>query len=161
MQFQGLMESLSRPWSEFRKVWLIGLDRVGSAVRSPDVPVRSEKLKPYASRLGELIRRFNFEVGRALIRHREEILDRQYVQERLARAAMELYASACTLSRWDAELQSPRTAVGGDPGWQHAAEYFLSGSFRRTRRALAEMNDADDAVVTATADWMLNHGGEI
>lgn len=159
MQFQGLMESLSRPWSEFRKVWLIGLDRVGAAVRSPDVPVRSLQLKPYAARLGELIRRFNVEVDRALIRHREEILDRQYVQERLARAAMELFASACTLSRWDAELQSGMAAAS--TGRQRAAECFLSGSFRRTRRSLAEMNAADDAVVTATADWMLKHGGEI
>src|SRR5882672_12501354 len=83
MQFQGLMESLSRPWSEFRKVWLIGLDRVTTAVRAPDVPVRSPELKSYATRLGELIRRFNVETGRTLIRHREEILDRQYVQERL------------------------------------------------------------------------------
>ena len=29
-QFQELLESLSRPWSEFRKVWLIGMDRVGA-----------------------------------------------------------------------------------------------------------------------------------
>ncbi len=160
MQFQGLMEWLSRPWSEFRKVWLIGLDRITTAVRAPEVPVKSPELKYFATRLGELIRRFNVETGRTLIRHREAILDRQYVQERLARAAMELFASACTLSRWDAELQSPGMA-GSAPGWKGAAEYFLRGSFRRTRRSLAEMNDADDAVVTAAADWMLKHGGDI
>ena len=51
--------------------------------------------------------------------------------------------------------------MGGDPGWQHAAEYFISGSLRRIRRSLAEMNDADDGVVNATADWMLKHSGEI
>src|SRR3989449_2123376 len=62
-QFQELLESLSRPWSEFRKVWLIGLDRVGAAVRAPDVPVRSAALAPYGRRLGELIRRFNVEVN--------------------------------------------------------------------------------------------------
>jgi alkylation response protein AidB-like acyl-CoA dehydrogenase len=158
-QFQELMESLSRPWSEFRRVWLIGLDRVGAAIRRPGVPLQSEALKPFGERLGELIRRFNVEVNRALIRHREEILERQYVQERLARAAMELFASACVLSRWDAEVQSPSPCDNSEPGWHKAAEYFLRGSFRRARRSLAEMNDADDAVVTATADWMLRHGG--
>jgi acyl-CoA dehydrogenase family protein 9 len=156
-QFQELMESLSRPWSEFRRVWLIGLDRVGAAMRKPDVPVRSGKLRPFAERLGELIRRFNVELGRALIRHREEILERQYVQERLARAAMELFASACVLSRWDAELQASDANSNSESGRHGAAEYFLRGSFRRTRRSLAEMNDTDDAVVTATADWMLSH----
>jgi alkylation response protein AidB-like acyl-CoA dehydrogenase len=152
-QFQELLESLSRPWSEFRKVWLIGLDRVGAAVRAPDVPVRSAALAPYGRRLGELIRRFNVEVNRTLIRHREEVLERQYVQDRLARAAMELFASACVLSRWDAELQS---GVPADA--TPAAELFLRGAFRRARRSLAEMNDADDPVVTATADWFLKHG---
>ena len=83
------------------------------------------------------------------------------VQERLARAAMELFASACVLSRWDAESQSPRARSDLGPGWASAAEYFLRGSFRRIRRSLAEMNDADDAVVTATADWALKHGEEI
>jgi len=153
-QFQELMESLSRPWSEFRKVWLIGLDRVGAAVRAPDVPVRSGPLVPFGRRLGELIRRFNVEVNRTLIRHREEVLERQYVQERLARAAMELFASACVLSRWDAELQA-----GAPPDATPAAELFLRGAFRRARRSLAEMNDADDPVVTATADRMLKNGG--
>src|SRR5881296_2010928 len=128
-QFQEMMESLSRPWSEFRKVWLIGLDRVGAAVRAPDVPVRSAPLAPFGRRLGELIRRFNVEVNRTLIRHREEILERQYVQDRLARAAMELFASACVLSRWDAEL-----AAGVPAEATSAAELFLRGAFRRARR---------------------------
>ena len=157
-QFQELMEALNRPWSEFRKVWLIGLDRVGAAVRAPDVPVRNRYLEPLAKRLGGLIRLFNVEVNRALIRHREEILERQYVQERLARAAMELFASACVLSRWDAELQwqGRKSESGAAP--HNAAELFLRGSFRRARRSLAEMNDADDAIVTAVADWALRHG---
>src|SRR5262247_63963 len=155
-QFQELLESLSRPWSEFRKVWLIGLDRVGAAVRAPDVPVRSTALAPYGRRLGELIRRFNVEVNRTLIRHREEVLERQYVQERLARAAMELFASACVLSRWDAELQA-----GTPPDATPAAELFLRGAFRRARRSLAEMNDADDPVVTAAADCELRCGGVV
>jgi len=42
-----------------------------------------------------------------------------------------------------------------------AAELFLRGAFRRARRSLAEMNDADDPVVTATADWALRRRGEI
>ena len=158
-QFQELMEALHRPWSDFRKVWLIGLDRMGAAVRAPEVPLQTPSLEPYGKRLGRLIRLFNVEVNRALLRHREEILERQYVQERLARAAMELFASACVLSRWDGEL----SAEGGDStaASHSAAELFLRGSFRRTRRSLAEMNDADDAIVTAVADWALQHEGEV
>jgi alkylation response protein AidB-like acyl-CoA dehydrogenase len=153
-QFQALMEALNRPWSDFRKVWSIGLDRVGAAVRAPTVAVKHAALLPYAARLGSLIRRFNVEVDRALIRHREEILEREYAQERLARAAMELLAAACVLSRWDAELSGPNPKQAP----HSAAELFLRGSFRRARRSLAEMNDADDVIVTAAADWELRRG---
>ena len=71
------------------------------------VPVRSPALKGHARKLGWMIRRFALATQGALIRHREEILDCQLVQERFAHAAMELFASACVLSRWDSELRSP------------------------------------------------------
>src|SRR6266498_2722272 len=133
-QFREILEALQNPWGEWRKVWLLGIDQVGAAVRAPDVPVRSPQLQPHAKRLGELIRRFNVEVDRALIRHREAILDRQLVQERIARAAMELYACACVLSRWDAELQAGAAPPATDALSHSAAELFLRGSFRRARR---------------------------
>src|SRR6266576_909145 len=124
-QFREILEGLQNPWGEWRKVWLLGLDQVGAAVRAPEVPVRSPRLQPHARRLGELIRRFNVEVDRALIRHREEILERQLVQERIARAAMELYACACVLSRWDSELQAGGVEVAADSEPHSAAEFFL------------------------------------
>src|SRR5213595_2234355 len=64
-QFREILEALQNPWGEWRKVWLLGLDQVGAAVRAPEVPVRSPQLQPHAKRLGELIRRFNVEVDRA------------------------------------------------------------------------------------------------
>src|SRR5262245_36961873 len=160
-QFRELLDALHNPWGELRKMWLLGLDQVGAAVRAPDVPVQSSVLSPHGERLGGLIRRFNVEVDRALIRHREEILERQYVQERIARAAMELYAGACVLSRWDAQLQEPKTASAANAIPSGAAELFLRGSFRRARRSLAEMHDNDDDAVTATADWVLQHGSAV
>jgi alkylation response protein AidB-like acyl-CoA dehydrogenase len=151
-QFQELQEALRHPWGEWRKAWLLGLDRIGATVRAPEVPVHSALLKPYAERLGEHIRRFNVEVNRALLAHREEILERQYVQERLARAAMELFASACVLSRWGAELQAAGARSSSKAETDGAAELFLRGSFRRARRSLAEMRENDDALTTAVAD---------
>jgi alkylation response protein AidB-like acyl-CoA dehydrogenase len=159
-QFREMLEAFEHPWSALRKVWLLGLDQVGTAVRAPPVPVHHPQLRPYAARLGELIRRFNVEVDRALIRHREQILERQYVQERIARAAMELFASACVLSRWDADLSAEAPKMGLDGAAHTPAELFVRGSFRRARRSLAEMHENDDAAVTATADWVLKHEGD-
>src|SRR5438045_5964295 len=122
-QLREILEALQHPWGELRKAWLLGLDQVGAAVRAPEVPVSSPQLRPHAERLDQMIRRFNVEVDRALIRHREEILDRQYVQERIARAAMELFACACVLSRWDAELQAADTPAATNDASQSASEF--------------------------------------
>src|SRR5438034_5651431 len=51
-QFQELLETLRHPWGEWRKMWLFGLDRVGAAVRAPEVPVKSGQLLGPARRLG-------------------------------------------------------------------------------------------------------------
>ena len=74
---------------------------------------------------------------------------------------MELFACACVLSRWDAELQTDGTEAATSATAPSAAEFFLRGSFRRARRSLAEMHENDDAVTTAVADWMLERGGEL
>src|SRR5256885_518936 len=74
-QLQELQDSLRHPWGEWRKMWLLGLDRVDAAVRAPAVPVKNPQLAPHAQRVGRLVRKFNLEVNRALFRHREEILD--------------------------------------------------------------------------------------
>ena len=113
---------------------------------------------PPAHTLGRLIRRFGLEVDRHMLRHREAILDRQLVQEPIARAAMELYASACVLSRRDAEL-----GAGGDDdraaAWEpSAALLFLRQSARRVREALRRLHDNDNAAVIGVARRIVEGG---
>jgi alkylation response protein AidB-like acyl-CoA dehydrogenase len=101
-----------------------------------------------------LIWRFNFAVNRALITYREPILDMQLVQERIADAAMDLFASTCVLSRWDAELQFARRNGDSGPA-DDSADLFLRQSFRRIRRSLGELTDNDDKALLATAKAFL------
>ena len=131
------------------------MHRLGAAVRIPDVPVASVELRSFANQLGRLIWRFNFGVNRALIAYREPILDMQLVQERIAGAAMDLFASTCVLSRWDAEVQFAQR--NGESGAQKnsAAELFLRQSFRRIRNFLAGLSDNDDKFILKAADSAL------
>jgi alkylation response protein AidB-like acyl-CoA dehydrogenase len=117
----------------------------------PDVPVQSEQLRAHARQLGRLIWRFNFAVNRALITYREPILDMQLVQERIANAAMDLFASTCVLSRIDGEIQfGGRNGNAASPD-HSAADLFLRQSFRRIRGFLAGLTDNDDRAVIAAA----------
>jgi len=158
MEFKEIYDTVMKPSRDrISKAWAAGMNRLGAAIRIPDVPVRSEQLRANARQLGRLIWRFNFAVNRALITYREPILDMQLVQERIADAAMDLFASTCVLSRWDAELQFARRNGDSASVDHSAADLFLRQSFRRIRRFLGELTDNDDNSLLATAKSVLDN----
>jgi acyl-CoA dehydrogenase family member 9 len=161
MEFKEIYDTMMKPTRErgIAKAWTAGKHRLGATVRIPDIPVRSDELRSFANQLGRLIWRFNIAVNRALITYREPILDMQLVQERIANAAMDIFASSCVLSRHDAELQLARRNGDSSPPDQFAARLFLRQSFRRIRGFLAGLTDNEDNSVLATADSALGKPG--
>ncbi|MEP7014216.1 MAG: acyl-CoA dehydrogenase family protein, partial [Verrucomicrobiota bacterium] len=157
MEFKEIYDTMLKPTRDggIGKAWTAGMNRLGASIRTPDVPVQSEQLKSRAGELARLIWRFNFAVNRSLIAYREPILDMQLIQERIAGAAMDLFASTCVLSRWDSELQAPRRNGESAPSNQKAADLFLRLSFRRIRGFLDGLNHNDDKALLATADSVL------
>src|SRR5437764_12255229 len=106
MEFKEIYDTMMKPSRDgMSKAWAAGKNRLSATVRVPDVPVQSEQLRAQARQLGRLMRHFNFAVNRALIMYREPILDMQLVQERIANAAMDLFASTCVLARSDRDIQ--------------------------------------------------------
>src|SRR5437764_8578657 len=156
MEFKEIYDTMMKPSRDrMGKAWAAGKNRLGAAIRIPDVPVRSEQLRASARQLGRLIWRFNFAVTRALITYREPILDMQLVQERIADAAMDLFASTCVLSRWDGELQFARRNGDSASADHSAADLFLRQSFRRIRGFLGGLTDNDDKSLLAAANSAL------
>ena len=155
MELKEIYDTMLRPSRGLGKAWTAGLNRLGATMRVPDVPVQSEKVRGHARELGRLIWRFNFTVNRALITYREPILDMQLLQERIAGAAMELFASTCTLSRWDSELQAARRNGASASSQIDVADLFLRQSFRKIRRFLAGLSNNDDKALLATATAVL------
>src|SRR5262249_32583043 len=104
-RLKGVLDAVQhlhqRPLKELGALWRFGRSQVGSYFGVPDVPVRSPELRSAARRLGRRVRDFGQAVQRLLVQHREGIVERQYLQERVADAACDLYASSCTLSRLD------------------------------------------------------------
>jgi len=161
MEFKEIYDTMMKPTRErgFAKAWTAGKHRLGATVRVPEIPVRSAQLRWSANQLGSLIRRFNVAVNRALITYREPILDLQLVQERIANAAMDLFASTCVLSRQDAELELTQRNGNSSSADQLAGDLFLRQSFRRIRRFLLGLTDNDDKSVLATANSILSKSG--
>ena len=152
MEFKEIYDTMMKPSRDgMSKAWAAGKNRLSATVRVPGVPVQSEQLRAHARQLGRLIRHFNFAVNRALITYREPILDMQLVQERIANAAMDLFASTCVLSRIDGEIQLAERNGNAASLDHSAADLFLRQSLRRIRGFLAGLTDNDDEAVIAAA----------
>lgn len=160
MEFKEIYDTMLKPnMQRIGRAFNSGINRLSATMRTPNVPVRSPELRDFAGQLGRLIWRFNVAVNRALVVYREPVLDMQLIQERIAGAAMELFASTCALSRWDAELQARGHNGERRPMDFTAPEYFLRKSIRHAKRLLAELNDNEDKTVIAAADAALGKPG--
>jgi hypothetical protein len=156
MEFKEIYDTMtSFALNRIGKAWNAGMNRMNATVRTPGVPVSSAELRGFASELGRLIRRFNVSVNRALVVYREPVLDMQLIQERIAGVAMELFASTCTLSRWDSELQASQRNGNAASSDSSAPGLFLRRSFRCIRTLLDSLRDNDDKAILATADSVL------
>jgi alkylation response protein AidB-like acyl-CoA dehydrogenase len=154
-QLLSVKNALEHPFRQIGTLLSFGGKHLRARFTTPDVPVRASKMRKYAVELGRRVRDFGLAVQSMLIRHKEAILFRQYVQERLADAACELYASSCTLSRLDHLL----TDGNGNPDEVardvQAGKYYLKLADRRIKQCLAALHDNDDADTTATANAIL------
>src|SRR5205823_11869337 len=125
-----------------------GRTQVAARLTSPEVPVASGRLRPAARELSKRVRDFGLAVQNVLRHYREAVLERQYVQERIADAACDLYASSCTLSRLDALLAHGNHAPEEVNRETAAGRYFLTLADRRIRQQLAALTDNDDEQTT-------------
>jgi acyl-CoA dehydrogenase family protein 9 len=122
---------------------------------TPEIPVQNASLQAEARELAKRVRDFGVAVVDMLRQHREAILERQYVHERIADAACDLYASSCTLSRLDHLLTHGNHAPAEVERDVLAGRYFLQLANRRIRQNLAALTDNDDPQTTTTANAML------
>lgn len=173
-QLQAVQAALTRPLSGIGKLFRFGRDQVAARFTTPEVPVQSTELQAEARALAQHVRDFGRAVQQTLFHFRskalndkngsgasaelkimEVVLKSQYMQERLADAASDLYASSCTLSRLDYLLGH---TGHGDPERVRdvqAGRYFLTLAARRIKQNLAALWDHDDAMTTETADAYL------
>jgi acyl-CoA dehydrogenase family protein 9 len=115
------------------------------------VPVVAPALRPVATALARRVARCAGAVERVLMAHREAVLRRQLILERIAWAAISLVTAACTLSRLDAQL----AAKADGPSDREAALLYLRMAFRRCDESLRALRYNDDPSTLAAADAAL------
>lgn len=140
MGLKGTLDDVKSVTRAVPAILKFGGSHLKRTFATPKVEVQSEPLKPFAKVLAQQVGQFGWAVERALIRYKEDILERQYVHERLADAAIALYVASCTMARLDHEL-SQGTATAEQ---RSAGELYLAMASRRVSESLEAMDDNDD-----------------
>ena len=148
---KATLDGLKRPTRTIPTLWRFGGEHLARRWRINDVPTVSTTFHPQARELTRRVRRFGRAVERTLIRHREGILEMQYVHERVADAAIALYVASCTLARLDAET----SAGSASPLDREAGLLAIRTAFETVDRSLRSMSGPLDALTTRAADSAL------
>jgi acyl-CoA dehydrogenase family member 9 len=124
---------------------------------TPRVPVRSESLSDEAAMLGKLVKKLGTTLPWVFAKAGSEqvFIQSQYLHERLADIAIDLYVGSCVLSRLD-HLMTKGGGNGTDMNEVEAGRYFLALAFRRVRQNFRALFDNDDLKTTAAANATLS-----
>ncbi len=152
-QLKEVADAFGSPWKNFSMLRRFFSQELMRRLRRPVINTQSPELRNDARQVAKRIHRFALAVQRELIRHREQILERQLVHERIAAAAMELYAAVSVLSRRDDELQNPEQSRRHQNA--ETAKLSLALSADRFETELSGLAQNFDSQTMRTAATML------
>ena len=114
-------------------------------------------LKDEAEMVATAVHDLALAVEKLLIAHGKDVIERQFHQERLANAAIDIFLSTATLSRatWAIERAGSADKAAAD---LDNARIFISMAMRRTRRALRALDRNQDARLKVLAERALESG---
>lgn len=118
--------------------------RAKSTINQPDFTQVHEALDDEAQLVSSQVHALARGVEWALRKHGKSIIERQYVQERLANAAIDLFLCTATLSRVTSEIEAAGGDVDAVAGEVDCARVFVHMAYRRTRRALRALKTNQD-----------------
>ncbi len=126
----------------------------------PDVPVKHEHLRYHARNLAKQIGRFCLACEMALARNREQIIERQFIQERIGDTATELFMASCVYSRLTALLLNGTIPDPDKEQELKTGMLYLRLANQRNQVRMAEFKANFDDEIVDVADRWLNESFE-
>jgi acyl-CoA dehydrogenase family protein 9 len=126
--------------------------RAVSTLDRPDFKRVHIALEDEAELVADQVYDLGRSVERALRRYGKKIVDRQYVQERLANAAIDLFMATAVLSRATSELERADGDEAKVAAELDCARVFVHAAYRRARRNLRALRTNQDTRLDAIAE---------
>jgi alkylation response protein AidB-like acyl-CoA dehydrogenase len=148
---------LAHPIRTQGRAWRFVRDQAAARLSRPSVPVQHPSLHGAARAVAKATKKLGLTLPWLFVRARTEeaFIANQLTHERLADIAIDLYASACVLSRLDHLLGSGNGKPGANDGEVASGRHFLKLAARRIKQNFAALDDNDDADTVATAQAVL------
>lgn len=150
-RLKALGKALQDPIHGFGAISSYLAGRAKGTLNKPDFtrvhPALADEADLVASQVHALARGVEW----ALRKHGKAIIERQYVQERLANAAIDLFLATATLSRATAEIEQAGGNAEAVEGELDCARVFVHMAYRRARRSLKALKANQDARIDAIA----------
>jgi len=130
--------------------------RVKKQVTKPSFTKVHALLEEEADKVATEVHDLALAVEKLLVAHGRDVIERQFHQERLANAAIDIFLSTATLSRATAAI----VRLGEEKAQADIdnARIFVSTAMRRTRRALRALDRNQDARLKRLAETALESG---
>ncbi|MBX7254894.1 MAG: acyl-CoA dehydrogenase family protein [Candidatus Hydrogenedentes bacterium] len=159
MQLKDVADSVTSPLRALGKAFGIGKTALERAMKTPAIPVRAYQLQDEAKKLGEAVRRFGFSVQRAVIRHRENIVEQQMLLDRLTNAVIALYTVTAVISKLDgllANADGKSDAIANDLA---VGKLYCTMAFETIDRSLDALFKNNDAEIYGISDRLTGYRG--
>ncbi len=131
--------------------------RAKRAVKKPEFTKVHPALSKEADRVATLIHSLALAVESAIMKHGKKIMERQFIQERMADAAIGIYMSTAVLSRttWEIERAGSVNAAKAE---MDCAQLFLADRYRQVKRSIRRISRNQDDRMRAVAERVLETG---
>jgi acyl-CoA dehydrogenase family protein 9 len=131
--------------------------RLQRAVKPQTLTRVAPALRKDADRVSRLTTQFADACESVLRQHGRDILKREYLQKRLADAAIDIYAMAASLSRATSRIDAVGAAAAADH--IRLAHTFCNAAWRRARRNLRLLEHNQDRRYGEVVSWIRGQGG--
>ena len=132
--------------------------RAKRQVTKPKLERVHEALKKEGDMVEDVVHDLGLAVENAVIKHGKGIIEKQFLQERMANAAIDVFHAIATLSRASAALEKAagdETKCAAD---LDCARIFVPMAMRRARRSVRALGRNQDARLKAMAERALDSG---
>ena len=154
-QLKAIGKAFRDPLREIGAISTFLVGRAKRKVTKPSFTRVHAALAEEADLVATAIHDLALAVESILMKHGKDVIERQFLQERMANAAIDIFLSTAVLSRVTAEIER----AGGDP--ERVAEHvdcariFIPMAHRRARRQIRALTHHQDARLTAVAERAL------